>query len=44
MSAAICDDTMADLNPFNPDSNSPAKAKAKTDVQVSALVDKFSIL
>ena len=42
MFAAICDDTMADLNPFSPDSNPPAKAK--TDVQVNALVDKFSIL
>ena len=42
MSAAICDDTMVDLNPFSLDSNTPAKAK--TDVQVSALVDKFSIL
>ena len=44
MSAAICDDTMADLNPFSPNSNLPAKAKAKTDIQVSALVDKISIL
>ena len=42
MSAAIRDDTMADLNPFSLDSNPPTKAK--TNVQVSALIDKFSIL